>query len=491
MLNSNLLEVFVSLQDISDRRRKRASFYDDGRYAWNLRRTPDCLTLADCDGETSQIEHPSHHHAIFVVHGIGEQAWTETAATLHSGFEDALEDIAAWQARNQTELKTQIKGNTCLPPPFILDGFWGDYADLEANFPEDLASFEPREKAFFGAIWKHRATSGLRTLFWFFKQQLRLLEPRTLEGVGLRNWLLYIPLQLVAFTVLIAALIRRPRILKGFLNDVRLYVDPRGVVERAIVQRIDRRVATEFMRMLGLDLDFRPLPASERLQASGSPVQFKRVVWVAHSLGTVISYNVLSALFERAAELEASGDKAQQGGVQRFRSSLVRFITLGSPLDKIAFLFGENALRPWPQADRDKLLGTGDAFQPDAGVARREWWINFYHVMDPVSGPLEDPLIVGNCPPVNRHARTWSLPGIAHVDYWHDRPSLRFILGRTYGREVLQDKPLQAWPPSRLRQIALAAYSVWALLIAVFLWLLGGFGVRLFERALSWFAGAP
>lgn len=48
--------------------------------------------------------------------------------------------------------------------------------------------------------------------------------------------------------------------------------------------------------MIGLDQEFRHLnDDSDLIQAGGKPVVFNRVVWVAHGLGTVVSYNALSA----------------------------------------------------------------------------------------------------------------------------------------------------------------------------------------------------
>lgn len=163
-------------------------------------------------------------------------------------------------------------------------------------------------------------------------------------------WLLYLPLQVVSLAALTFALTRHPKLITGFLTDVRLYLEPRGLVEKAIVERIDERISEVFCRMIGLDLNFRRLPSDELIEASGERITFERVVWVAHSLGTVISYKLLSDLLHRAAALEQNGDREQKAGVRRFRKALRRFVTMGSPLDKVAFLFGKRSLRPWPRS---------------------------------------------------------------------------------------------------------------------------------------------
>ena len=103
----------------------------------------------------------------------------------------------------------------------------------------------------------------------------------------------------------------------------------------------------------------------------------------------------------------------QLEGVKKFRSTLRRFVTIGSPLDKIAFLTGNEALRPLPRLPRSELLEGGETV-PN-GEGRREWWVNFYHVLDPVSGALSNPAICGDQPPLNYHIGLWKLPGIAHA----------------------------------------------------------------------------
>jgi hypothetical protein len=214
--------------------------------------------------------------------------------------------------------------------------------------------------------------------------------------------------------------------------------------------------------MIGLDWEFRPLSSKAYIEASGERIVFERVVWVAHSLGTVISYNVLSDLFHRAASLEQSGDADQQKGVRRFRTTLARFVTLGSPLDKVAFLFKDRSLNPWPAGPRRAFLIDGETLEKDDPPEKREWWINFYHVLDPVSGALSNPLICGEQPPSNFHIKSGVLPGAAHLAYWRDSSTLRFILGRVFGAKHLHDQEYKPWSPLTLGVLALVSYIVFA-----------------------------
>ncbi len=329
---------------------QRPLAFEQGNFLWNMQRVPKTLP----DGKTP---HPARSSAIFVVHGIGQQSSTETAAQLRAGFENAFEEIAVWQEKH---LKQSSSDNQpTLPPPFIYEGYWANYDDVQATFSEDWKRFNQREQTFFGNLWKHRVVSGARTIGWMFRQQVHLLHPKVLCEVGLFAWILYWPLQIVSTAALLFALVRFPKAITGFANDMRVYLEPRGVVERAIVQRIDDRVGQEFLRMIGLDWEFRPLPPDQLIEAGGERFVFKRIVWVAHSLGTVISYNVLSALLHKAEDIKSSGDAKQKAGVALFRRALCRFVTMGSPLDKVAFLYRDESLRPWPGERHRELLVDG------------------------------------------------------------------------------------------------------------------------------------
>lgn len=84
--------------------------------------------------EVSQIldqqktkNHPALESAIFVVHGMGKQGWTETAADLREGFEDVTVIIENWQKKNEISIKRPDP----LIVPFIYDGFWANYDDLK------------------------------------------------------------------------------------------------------------------------------------------------------------------------------------------------------------------------------------------------------------------------------------------------------------------------------------------------------------------------
>jgi len=435
--------------------------YEKNSYPWNLRRVPLKTNIGG-----RMVPHPGRHCAIFVVHGMGEQEWLDTSITLRSGFEDALEAIRIWQTKN---LKVDVSMQEEVPPPYISDGFWANYPDPDKSFPEDWKTFNSEESKFFDRLWKKRSYSAFYTLSWFFSQQIRILF---LPKVKPLSRLIYLPLQFILPLAWLLTLLRVPRIITRILADVRVYAHPRGMSERAIVQRIEFRVGQEFLKLMGLDWDFKPLAKNELATASGKAFVFNRIIWVSHSLGSVISYNVLSDIFHRAAEVETTGTTIQKKGAARFRKSLRRFVTLGSPLDKFAVLFPE-IMRPWPEQSENSLVETeGDSIteskSSDRSTGKRGWWINFYHVLDPVSGSLDHPSICNPNQPLNIHSDWKSLsiiPGLAHSSYWKAVKVLRFMLARTYGKEYLRDENIEFHSSVSRTWFAIIGYFIWAFLL--------------------------
>ena len=425
-------------------------------YKWHLGQVPD--------------SDPSKKSAIFVVHGMGEQAWAETSAVLRAGIEDALESP-----------QVIIKSDEILPAPFIQDGFWAKYDDIEKSFPEEWKRFEESKYDFFTKLWKSRSISKVRTFGWIMIQLLRLVfDPLVLKNESFRTWLIYFMMLFMFPPLLFFIFLFSPLIMSRVFNDVRLYCSPRGMIECSIVQRIDYRVGESLLKLIGLDWDFRKLDKGY-FEVDGKPVTFDNIYFVAHSLGTVISYNVISDLFDRADTLAIKGDKEQKEGVNKFWDSIQRFITIGSPLDKIAVLFGSEVLRKWP----DRMFNPDTKENQELNNSLRHflsnWWINYYHYLDPVSGALSHEYI---CPknqkPNNYHLKKFSyIPGLAHVKYWKDKTVLGYLLSRFFGASRLEFSRGKSKSANKLIWRALAGYLIWlaVLLFPLFLilWLLGLF----------------
>ena len=410
-------------------------------YQWHLGQVPD--------------SDPSKESAIYVVHGMGNQSWAETSAALRAKMEDALEAI----------LKNKTWEN--LPAPFIQEGYWANYDNLKKSFKDEWNRLENTKRPFFQELWNARSISKLRTFWWFIWQSLRLvLDLRILIREPF-SYFMYVLLFFVAPPLFIIIYVFFPSVMSEVLNDVRLYCSPRGMVERAIVQRIDYRVGEAFLKLIGLNWDFIPLDAEDKYKVDDKPVEFNRVFWVAHSLGSVISYNVLSDIFAKADILAQSGDKEQKDGVTKFWDSLQRFITIGSPLDKIAVLFGKKVLRPWPARMFIEDEKKKQEANKDFNNFLKNWWINYYHFLDPVSGALSNKLI---CPvnqmPNNHHLKNiFRVPGLAHIAYWKDKTFLNYLLSRFFGKARVEYKG-KPFPAFLLFLFGFTAYLIWLLIIS-------------------------
>ena len=430
--------------------------------------------------------------AIFVVHGIGKQIQGETAAQLYGNLESARTAIEKWQRR-----KGEVVAKPLAHLPYTKEGYWADYEKPEKTLADRWDSYTEDEKNFCRALWSGRVTSAGITYRWFLRQIVRLWAhpfrlAKTTKLGFLVAWPLYLLLTLCAVPLLTIIYVRKRSLMRDYLNDIRLYVDPRVKVEKDIVTAVDKSIRTGIMALIGLSPDFLILKPEELPSALGKKRRFDRVVWVAHSLGTVISYNVLAELIGEALEYSKNGDTARKEGAARFQSCLARFVTLGSPLDKIAFLF-EDRLVPWPNIDRNAFFSENvDSVTVRFTRTEKDWWINFYHVLDPVSGTLEYDRLCHGKPPINLHTALLNIPGVAHTSYWKDLIPLRFILSRAYGPKRLPDKPLVQWPTTVLTLLAAGSYVLWAAVMVIALAVMAVWGWELvqttWERATEIFA---
>jgi hypothetical protein len=159
---------------------------------------------------------------------------------------------------------------------------------------------------------------------------------------------------------------------------------------------------------------------------------YETIVYVAHSLGSVIAYDTLNALINQEAAKQSR--YALNPAVQRTRA----LVTLGSPLNKTAFLFRvqydagdlrngldqEGALRETMVCAVQPLVTDYDAYRFNAKAPpRRPKWINLWSKSDIISGKLEyydDPTVLEND---LRHVENLVDPEankfiLAHNQYW-------------------------------------------------------------------------
>jgi hypothetical protein len=146
---------------------------------------------------------------------------------------------------------------------------------------------------------------------------------------------------------------------------------------------------------------------------------YDNVVIVGHSLGSVISYDLLNACI--------NWDQVECDGERRVVPRTSRLITFGSPLDKTAFLFRTQVssarnLREALAAGMQPLILDYQKFRP----LETFQWINIHAPADIISGSLEyydasDTTGLGGVNPVKNvidpEATTFLR---AHVQYWEN-----------------------------------------------------------------------
>lgn len=140
--------------------------------------------------------------------------------------------------------------------------------------------------------------------------------------------------------------------------------------------------------------------------------EYEHVVWVGHSLGSVVVYDALNALI-------MDDELARQPLRALERTRLL--VTFGSPLDKIAFIFASQ----WVNITetREALAAS---FQPlilDYYRFRRIRWVNIWSRADIISGDLDffdDPAKANGRGVQNLIDPAASTPLLAHVEYWRN-----------------------------------------------------------------------
>ncbi len=209
------------------------------------------------------------------------------------------------------------------------------------------------------------------------------------------------PLRLLvtwAVVLLLSAAVRR--FLVQYLGDVVVYVESHTVDRFAELRARIRECVTNRARAI--------------YSATG-PEAYDSVVVVGHSLGSVVSYDVLNQLLCEDAINRQAGRPTRD--VAR-RTPL--FLTFGSPLDKTAFIFAIQHRRT-TQA-REALAASSQPMLQDYAW-RPERWINIYSPWDIISGSLEYFDLPGSSDRrrvmnrADRHATTLLM---SHVEYWEN-----------------------------------------------------------------------
>ena len=208
------------------------------------------------------------------------------------------------------------------------------------------------------------------------------------------------------------------RFVLQYMGDVAIYVSSNEVNEfwriRDEIKGIGLRAAAQIYRAIA-----GPGRGSGETGEDQVEFEYGSVVIVGHSLGSVVAYDTLNALFKT--------DQPALHGLRAVERTYA-LVTLGSPLDKTAFLFRQHLRHA---VVREVLAATVQPMIQSYNY-RPRWWINVHARADIISGSLEyydfprttiAPQRVRNVPdPV------FTLnPVAAHTGYWRRQP----------GREML------------------------------------------------------
>jgi hypothetical protein len=198
--------------------------------------------------------------------------------------------------------------------------------------------------------------------------------------------------------LLLSAVVRR--FLVQYLGDVVVYVESHAVDRFAELRARIRDCVADRARAI--------------YSATG-PEAYDSVVVVGHSLGSVVSYDVLNQLLCEDAIDRQAGRPTRE--VAR-RTPL--FLTFGSPLDKTSFIFAIQHRRT-TQA-REALVASAQPMLQDYAW-RPERWVNIYSPWDIISGSLEYfdlPDSSDRRQVMNRRDRDATTLLMSHVEYWEN-----------------------------------------------------------------------
>ncbi|MGH7579293.1 MAG: hypothetical protein ACREM9_03920 [Gemmatimonadales bacterium] len=190
------------------------------------------------------------------------------------------------------------------------------------------------------------------------------------------------------------------RFLVQYLGDVVVYVESHTVDRFADLRARIRQCVTDRARAI--------------YGATGDEA-YDRVVVVGHSLGSVVSYDVLNQLL-----CEDAIDRQAGRPTREVAARTPLFLTFGSPLDKTSFIFAIQHRRT-TQA-REALAASSQPMLQDYAW-RPERWVNIYSPWDIISGSLEYfdlPGVTDRRVVMNRRDRDATTLLMSHVEYWEN-----------------------------------------------------------------------
>lgn len=424
-----------------------------------------------------------HVRYVVVVHGMGEARKNETLISVANRFAEARSAVA-WPPPDDVLTLGRVFGAAAGSPWTEFRGIPKDPSKkTEAPFlgepnrdPDDL------NLRFVDVHWadllaEDYGVAGQNPVVWtdgLFARLIRKDEAaERLDQERVPRWALLI-LAKLRETVALAHLVGEARakevdetVFGKYLGDVQVYGEHARTRGRAVRRFHEAMHAVE---------EAHDRSEKARTASNLGPAREARYTVVAHSLGTVMSFDAL--LYAHASRAERvtgvterdnfpfPGYAGDGGPTGYLDTSWIRrvdsFVTLGSPIDKFLLIWWLNYRYvdriDWidPELrDRKKILhfNYSDENDPvghhlDVASDREAYKTRFEKVEDVV------------------HVR-YDMPGKAHIDYWDDRELFTWILRRAVDLEPDRKGEPPWYLKKVFRKLLFRTYSVLPYLIGV------------------------
>lgn len=354
---------------------------------------------------------------ILVVHGIGEQKRVETVTSVVSNFYQSLNALGVGNITRDIRFDNPSYPATLLfshkGTSYVIRFYEAYWADLDQPY-----NFLRWLKLIWWAltIWVRHyydpPPAGMRTI-----SVGKLKIALTRIGLFFLSILFLVLLSTLRVLNQVSVVVFKKQLplgqtLYNFLGDVQLFVseDVRFDTLETLGRRSRYAIRTRLWNVLA--------------RANLDPIQ--ELYILAHSLGTVIAFNVLMETAgtiagyiddrDLIAKLQQKGFINAQGNADRgkFLSKIAAVFTLGSPLDKFAAI--------WPRVIPVNLSDPKNGQKPIP-------WINVHDILDVVGANLNHfKNIPGLTEPTNIPWQDQPIFATAHTSYWkHKERRNRFI----------------------------------------------------------------
>ncbi len=240
------------------------------------------------------------------------------------------------------------------------------------------------------------------------------------------SWWQYV-LFLLAWAAGVGAILYVRYFLIAYVGSVAAYLSPYKDSKFEDLRGSIQAVGLDAARLIFYGSEQTPGAASEPAEVDSTEwvPHYGNIVFVAHSLGTVLAYDTLNAIFN--IENTSRPPNVRNDAVARTRA----LITFGSPLDKAAFIFRAQFNRDTQTGRVREMLAC--AIQPLITDYKFRFnpsvtppgprWINLWSPLDIISGHLGYFDHEGSAPSADSMVKNiidpaCTIPIAAHTQYW-------------------------------------------------------------------------